>query len=151
MKNMKAALLLIALAVTLAGCGTRQTGDVYNQGEAGREQTVRFATVESVRSVAIAGNRSGVGIVAGGVIGGIGGSEVGHGKGSAVGAVLGGVGGMVAGEAIEESATRKNGQEITVRLDNGELRAIVQQGDEAFKPGERVRLLSSAGVTRVTR
>jgi outer membrane lipoprotein SlyB len=31
------------------------------------------------------------------------------------------------------------------------LRAIVQQGDEAFKPGERVRLLSSAGVTRVTR
>lgn len=147
---MKAAFLLIALAA-LAGCGTRQTGSVYNQGEAGREQTVRFATVESTRTVAIAGNRSGVGTAAGGVIGGIAGSEVGRGKGSAVGAVLGGVGGIVAGEAIEEGATRKEGQEITVRLDNGELRAIVQQGDEAFKAGERVRLLTSGGLTRVTR
>ncbi len=148
---MKAALVSIMLAAALAGCGTRQSGDVYNQGEAGREQTVRFATIDSVRTVAVAGNRSGVGTVAGGVIGGIAGSEVGHGKGSAVGAVLGGVGGMVAGEAIEEGATRKDGQEITVRLDNGELRAIVQQGGDAFKPGERVRLLSSGGVTRVTR
>jgi outer membrane lipoprotein SlyB len=151
MNNMKAALLWIALAATLAACGTRQTGDVYNQGEAGREQTVRFATVESVRTVAVAGSRSGAGTVAGGVIGGIAGSEVGHGKGSAVGAVLGGVGGMVAGEALEEGATRKDGQEITVRLDSGELRAIVQQGGELFKSGERVRLLSSGGVTRVTR
>ena len=33
----------------------------------------------------------------------------------------------------------------------GELRAIVQKADETFNPGERVRLLSSGGMTRVTR
>ena len=38
-----------------------------------------------------------------------------------------------------------------VRLDNGELRAIVQEGDEPFKPGDRVRLLSVNGQTRVSR
>jgi outer membrane lipoprotein SlyB len=36
-----------------------------------------------------------------------------------------------------------------VRLDNGESRAIVQTADEIFKPGERVRLLSVNGQTRV--
>jgi outer membrane lipoprotein SlyB len=37
-----------------------------------------------------------------------------------------------------------------VRLQNNELRAITQDADEEFKPGERVRLVSSNGVTRVT-
>ena len=40
--------------------------------------------------------------------------------------------------------------EITVRLDSGEMRAIVQEADQQFVPGQRVRLLSSGGVTRVT-
>ena len=40
--------------------------------------------------------------------------------------------------------------EITVKLDSGELRAIVQESDITFKPGDRVRLVSSGGVTRVT-
>jgi outer membrane lipoprotein SlyB len=44
------------------------------------------------------------------------------------------------------------GVELTVRLDNGELRAIVQEVDgQQFKPGDRVRLLSQGGVTRVSR
>jgi outer membrane lipoprotein SlyB len=35
-------------------------------------------------------------------------------------------------------------------MENGELRAITQEADEAFRPGERVRLLSAGRVTRVT-
>ena len=46
--------------------------------------------------------------------------------------------------------TEKKGIEVTVRLENGELRAITQEADEEFRPGERVRLLSSGGTTRVT-
>jgi outer membrane lipoprotein SlyB len=139
-----------ALAGALAGCATRESGSVYGKHETGREQTVRSATVESVRQVKIAGSNSQVGTIGGGAVGGIAGSTVGHGKGSAVGAILGAVGGGVAGSAIENAATAKNGLEITVKLDNGDLRAIVQEADEEFKPGERVRLLNSGGVTRVT-
>jgi outer membrane lipoprotein SlyB len=139
-----------ALAGLLASCATRESGSVYGKHETGREQSVRFATVESVRQVKIAGSQSQVGTIAGGAVGGIAGSTVGHGKGSAVGAVLGAVGGGVAGSAIEQGATQKNGLEITVKLDSGDMRAIVQEADEAFKPGERVRLLNSGGVTRVT-
>jgi outer membrane lipoprotein SlyB len=147
---MKTKLLLACIALTLAACATRESANVYSRHEAGREQTVRMATVDSVRKVEIEGSRSGVGAAAGGISGGIAGSGVGHGKGAAVATVLGAVGGGVAGQVIEEKATRKEALEITVRLDSGEMRAIVQEADEVFKPGERVRLLNSGGVTRVT-
>ena len=80
------------------------------------------------------------------------GSNVGQGKGAVIGAVIGAVAGGIAGQAIENNASKQDGLEITVRLDNGELRAIVQAVDgQQFQPGERVRLLSGAGGTRVTK
>lgn len=143
--------LVLALLAALAGCATSRSGDVYSRDEALREQTVRLATVESVRQVTLQGTRSGIGGAAGGVIGGVAGSGIGEGRGQVIGSVLGAVAGGVAGQAIEEGATRKNGVEITVRLANGELRAVVQEAtEEVFKPGEKVRLVSSGGTTRVT-
>ena len=138
-----------AIAV-LAGCATSKSGDVYSRGETQREQTVRLATVESVRPVKIEGTRTPIGAAAGGVVGGVAGSGVGHGKGSTIAGVLGAVGGGLAGAAIEEGATRKAGVEITVRLENGELRAIVQEESDKFVAGQKVRLLTSGGVTRVS-
>lgn len=147
---MKTAIAVAALAATLAGCQTRESANVYGKHEAGREQLVRFATVEAVRNVRIQGSQSGIGGAAGGIVGGIAGSSVGQGRGSAVGAVLGGVAGGVAGNTIENRATEKDALEITVRLDSGELRAIVQEADVPLQPGQRVRLLTSGGITRVT-
>jgi outer membrane lipoprotein SlyB len=51
---------------------------------------------------------------------------------------------------VEEKMTRKDALEITVKLDSGELRAIVQEADQEFQPGQRVKLLTSGGITRVT-
>lgn len=73
----------------------------------------------------------------------IAGSDIGDGnRGSAVGAILGAIAGGLAGNAIEEGATKKPGLEITVKLDNGGLRAITQDADENFRPGERARVYS---------
>jgi len=136
---------------TLYGCAApSMSGGAYTRGEARQEQNVRMGVVESVRQVQIEGTRSSIGAGAGTVIGGIGGSNVGQGKGSAVGSIIGAVAGGVAGQAAEEMATRKAGFEITVKLDNGSMVAITQEADEAFKPGERVRILSGGGVSRVT-
>lgn len=140
----------VLAAVLLAGCASSNSGSVYSRGETRREATVRTGVVESVRSVMIEGTKTPIGTIAGGAVGGIAGSTIGSGRGSAVAAVLGAVAGGLAGSAVEEGATRKEGVEITVRLDNGEMRAIVQEADEQFKPGERVRLLSQSGVTRVS-
>ena len=147
---MRTATLATMAAVALSGCFTHESANVYKKNEAGREQVVRMATVDSIRKVTIEGSRSGLGAGAGGAVGGISGSTVGQGKGSSVAAVLGGVAGAVVGGVAEEKVTRKEALEITVRLDNGELRAIVQEADVELKPGQRVRLLSTGGVTRVT-
>ena len=140
----------IAAALAVSGCAGTSSGSVYSAGQARQEQTVRLGVVESVRTVTIEGSRSPIGAVAGGAVGGIGGANIGGGRGSTVGSILGAVAGGVAGSMIEERATRKDGVEITVRLESGELRAITQEADESFKPGERVRLLSGGGVTRVS-
>jgi outer membrane lipoprotein SlyB len=142
--------LMIAAAAVLAGCQTRESANVYSKHEAGREQLVRYATVDSVRKVVIQGSQSGVGAVAGGATGGIAGSTVGQGRGSAAAAVIGGVAGGVLGNMGEEKLTRKDAFEIVVKLDSGELRAIVQEADVEFQPGQRVKLVTSGGITRVT-
>ena len=143
--------LLVVGATALCGCaGPSNSGSVYTPGQAQREQTVRMAVVEGVRQVTIEKAPSGAGAVAGGVVGGVAGSSVGGGKGSTITSVLGAVAGGLAGQALEGSIGRKAGLEITVKLDNGELRSITQEADEQFKPGDRVRLLSGTGVTRVT-
>ncbi len=139
-----------ALVIVVSGCAPSMSGGAYTREQARREQNVRLGVVESVRQVQIEGTRSGIGPAAGAVVGGIAGSTVGQGRGSAVGAVLGGVAGGVAGQAAEEIGTRKTGLEITVKLDGGKLVAITQEADEAFRPGERVRIISDGTTSRVT-
>lgn len=148
--NMMKVLTLLLAALVVAGCASSKSGSVYSRDEARREATVRMGTLESVRAVTIEGTKTPVGTVAGGAVGGIAGSSVGGGRGSAVGAVLGAVAGGLVGSAAEEGLTRRQGVELTVRLDNGEMRAIVQEADETFTVGQRVRLVSQGGVTRVT-
>lgn len=143
-------LVLIALSFFLAACASSQSGSVYSRDEARKTQTVRMGVVESVRLVRIEGTKTPIGTVAGGAVGGIAGSTIGHGRGSAAAAVVGAVVGGLAGAAAEEGITRKDGLEITVKLDNGTLLAVVQEADEQFHPGERVRLVESGGTTRVT-
>lgn len=147
MKNHR--LIIIAIAALTLGACASQSGSSYERSQTRGEQSVRLGVVESVRNVTIEGTKSGVGAVAGAAVGGIGGSSVGGGKGSTVGAVVGAVLGGLAGNAIEDSTTKQAGIEITVKLDNGQLTAITQAADEVFRPGERVRILSGSGVTRV--
>ena len=149
-KFLAAALISVFVAALSSCAAPGLSGSAYSRDQARQEQSVRTGVVESVRQVQIEGTRSSIGAVAGSVVGGIAGSNVGQGKGSSVGAILGAVGGGVAGQALEQGMTRKPGLEITVRLDNGAMVAITQEADEAFKPGERVRILAGGGVSRVT-
>jgi len=146
-----ALLSTLAAMVLLSACAApSSSGTVYSASEARREQIVRMGVVESVREVSIQREPSGVGTIAGAVVGGIAGSDIGKGKGSSVGSVLGAVVGGMAGSAIENQTKLVKGFELTVRLDSGELRAYVQEADEQFKPGDRVRLVSTGGTVRVT-
>jgi outer membrane lipoprotein SlyB len=149
---MKKTLLLIATVGVLAGCaGTPNSANVYTSRQAQTEQVVRMGVVESVRPVTISKGKSGIGALGGGALGGIAaGSAIGGGNGALAAGIAGAILGGLAGDKVDQSLSNTPGLEITVRLDNGELRAITQDADEQFRAGERVRILSGGGVTRVT-
>ena len=136
---MRKSALLMSLAVaalTVGGCASSLTGDTYSRDEARAVQTVRLGTIESLRPVRIEGTKT----------------PIGGGRGSAVAAVIGAVAGGLLGAATEEGITRTQGVEITVREDDGNLRAYVQEVSEGqiFRVGDRVRILTVNGTSRVS-
>ncbi len=148
--------LLTALALTVAGgtvtgCASSTAGNVYSRDAARRAQVVKFATVEAIRPVRIEGTRSYIGAATGAVLGGLAGSTVGGGTGQKAATVAGAVAGGVAGAAAEQALTKADGLEITVRLENGNVMAIVQeQSEQQFQVGQRVRVVEHNGTYRVS-
>ncbi|MCC2597049.1 glycine zipper 2TM domain-containing protein [Pusillimonas sp. MFBS29] len=147
-------LVMAALAgslTVLAGCANdTASSSVYTYGQAQREQIVRLGTVESVRTVTIQKDRtSGAGALAGGALGGVAASSIGGGTGQVLATIGGGLLGAMAGNAVENNMGKSQGLEITVRLDNGETRVIAQAADVAISQGQRVRVISGNGPTRV--
>jgi len=151
---MKAYRIIASLAVTalLAGCASSNSGEVYSRDQARRTQAVQMGTVQAVKNVQIEGTKSGVGAVGGGVAGGVIGSTIGGGNGSILAAVGGAALGAIGGAVAEEKITKKNGLEITVKLDSGSTIAVVQEADVLYSVGDRVRVLTSSdGTTRVVK
>ena len=153
---MRRSVVLIAslsvIAGALSGCASNLSGDTYSRQEARTVQTVRMGTIEALRPVQIEGTKTPIGSGAGAIVGGIAGSGVGGGRGSAVAAVIGAVAGGMLGSAAEEGITRTQGVEITVREDDGSMRAYVQavEPNQVFRVGQRVRILTVSGTSRVS-
>ena len=150
-KQIAVASMMVAL-LAMGGCASSLTGDTYSRDDARRVQTVRMGTIESLRPVKIEGTKSVVGTGAGAILGGVAGSGIGGGRGSTVAAVIGAVGGGLLGSAAEEGRTRTQGVERTVREADCNIRAYVQAVDpnQIFRVGERVRILTVNGQSRVS-
>ncbi|MCL4117865.1 UNVERIFIED_CONTAM: hypothetical protein GTU68_005055 [Idotea baltica] len=152
-KTISVFLSILVATLVISSCTSDLTGDTYSRDEARRPQSVRLGTIETLRPVKIEGTKTIVGGGAGAVAGGLAGSSIGGGKGRGVMAVIGAVAGGLLGSAAEEGLTRTQGVEITVREDgNDSLRAYVQEVEEGevFKVGDRIRIVSTNGKTRVT-
>jgi outer membrane lipoprotein SlyB len=150
MNRTLAVTFIAASSLLLAGCPAGVGGKDYSRSQARSVQEVQMGVVESVREVLIEGTKTPIGAGAGAVVGGVAGSTVGSGRGSVIGTTVGAVLGGLGGAAAEEAVTRQKGIEITVKLDSGRMLAITQAADEAFQVGDRVRVLTGGGVTRVS-
>lgn len=137
----------------MASCAQdTMTGDTYSRNDARQTQSVSKGRITAIRPVKIEGNHT-AGTIIGGVAGGVLGSQLGggstaHTAGAVGGALVGGAVGSHAQQAMEN----RNGIEITVRLDQGGSVAVVQEvsRNEQFNVGDRVRVLSSGGRSRVS-
>jgi len=142
--------LSVAALLVLSACAPSTSGKVYTRDQARTSQSVYYGTILRVEDVTIEGTQSGAGTLAGGALGGVAGSGVGSGTGKGLAVVGGAIVGALAGSAVEKSATTQAGVEIEVELDNGEILAVVQEKDDVYRVGDRVRILKdSRGTTRV--
>lgn len=146
--------LVLGTALAASGCAQQGLyGTSYSRSQVGQAQTVQYGTVESVTPVIIEGRTDGVvGSGTGAVVGGIAGSQVGGGSGRALATVVGVVAGGLIGQRVEKSATERQGQEVTLRLDSGRVLSVVQEVDNGqfFQPGDRIRVLGQGSSLKVT-
>jgi len=107
MKRASMGLALAALSLSLVGCASSRSSEVYTRDQTRTAQTVRMGTVENVKPVKIEGTKSPVGVVAGGATGAALGQAVGRGKGRVISTILGAIVGAFGGAAAEEQITKK--------------------------------------------
>lgn len=135
---------LVLATMALAGCQTTsQGGRTVTRDQAQRPLTVYNGTVLRVADVQIQGRETGVGAVGGAVVGGIVGSTIGAGRGRTLATTGGALAGAAGGSAVEQRRATRPGLEIEVELDDGRIMAIVQEKDDDFIVGDRVRLISA--------
>jgi outer membrane lipoprotein SlyB len=97
--------------------------------------------VQAIRAVQHTPKASGVGIVAGAVLGGILGNQVGSGNGRTLATVAGAGAGGYAGNEVEKSSRTTTSYMVDVRMDNGKLRSFPQSG-EGWRVGDQVRVVN---------
>lgn len=97
--------------------------------------------VQSVQTIEVKGEGSGLGAVAGGVAGIAVGNQIGNGKGRTLAKIAGAVGGAYAGHQIERNIKKSVQYEITVRMDDGSHRTITQTSDNGLGAGDHVKVI----------
>ena len=96
--------------------------------------------VEAVNVVEVKGQGNYLGMIAGGVVGALLGSQVGGGSGKTAAQVVGAAGGAYAGNEIAKRVNKDQVFEVVTRLEGGGTQAISFNADPGFKVGDRVRV-----------
>lgn len=135
--------ILFIFALLLTGCASDKHGAETSV------TTIRLGVIESVKSIEMDDSSSG-GASIGSIFGQVGGASTGGGRGSVVGSIFGNVLGTTVG--MQSGIGSKAGLEIWVKLDGEEGKStyVMQPGKpDAFKVGDRVRVMRKGGDTRV--
>ncbi len=98
--------------------------------------------IEEVNAIKQQPKGSGVGAVAGVLLGGALGNQVGSGNGRKLATVAGAVGGGFAGNAVEKNMHTTTTYEVRVRMDDGSMRSFSYATPPAFGPGAPVRVVN---------
>lgn len=148
--TIKSASAAVALAAVLGGCAVpayQQPGQAYptqqSYPSSSQSYSTQYGVVDSIQVVQ--GNTNtgpGLGTVAGAVVGGLLGNQIGGGGGRAAATVAGAVGGGLVGNNLENRnrAAGPGVYQIGVRLDNGTYMTVTQDSAADLGIGNRVRI-----------
>lgn len=133
------------VAAAPGATGSPGTSPVMAQAPTARPVCAQCGTVESATQVVRAAAPTGVGVVAGGVLGAVLGNQVGGGNGKTAATILGAVGGGWAGNEVEKRVKKETVYEVRVRMENDstrtfELASPVGTGAKVTVEGKSLRL-----------
>ncbi|MGB3935239.1 MAG: glycine zipper 2TM domain-containing protein [Burkholderiales bacterium] len=111
---------------------------------AARQICPNCGVVEAINVVEVKGDGSYIGMIGGGVVGALLGSQVGHGTGTTVAQIAGAAGGAWAGNEIEKKMKSTKHFDLVVRLENGGSQTVSYPAQPAFSVGSRVRIENGA-------
>ena len=115
-----------------------QVGQYPNQYQ---NNYIETAVIVGMREVGVgSGGSSGAGAVVGALIGGVVGHQVGKGTGRDLATIGGAIAGGVIGNEMERGSSPKHKLELTVRMQNGEQRALLVEPNNYYRIGDRVRV-----------
>jgi len=104
--------------------------------------------VLGVRTVEVEAKPSGVGVVAGAVVGGLLGNQVGGGTGKTLATVAGAVGGGYAGNEIEKRTRKAVAYEVDVQLETRERQTFRFDTEPPWHAGDRVKVVNGTLAAR---
>ncbi|MEQ1667924.1 MAG: glycine zipper 2TM domain-containing protein [Sulfuriferula sp.] len=138
-------------------------------GEAQAEQRKRFSQqqrvapatvchscgmVTAIRTTVIAAKPTGIGAVAGGVLGAVVGNQIGAGNGRTAMTIVGVASGAYAGNEVEKRSKSQLRYSVHVRLDGGGYRTFYLNHAPDYSEGQRVRIVQGhpvpSGRTTIT-
>ena len=103
--------------------------------------------VEAINVVEAKGDGNNVvGTIAGGLVGGVLGHQVGGGKGKDIATVAGALGGAYAGNRVQNNMAKTTEYHVVVRLESGATQTVKLAAQPALKVGERVKVEDNAVV-----
>lgn len=145
----------VAAVLTLGACANPNTSTNTSGVGSGYPQSTNTSTsnvssgygivqsIELVRqdNAGIGGSGIGVGTIAGAVVGGILGNQVGAGQGKTAATVIGAAGGAYAGNELEKRNQQQvDAYKFTIRMNDGSYQTLMQPTNADIRVGDRVRI-----------
>ncbi len=138
----------VAAALFLGGCADmHQPGQTvstpYPQTSGAYTQYGVVQSIDLVQQQSAGGNSVGLGTIAGVVVGGILGNQVGAGSGNTAATLLGAAGGGYVGHELEkrnQSSQTESAFRFTIRLGDGSYQTVTQASNANIRVGDRVQI-----------
>lgn len=106
--------------------------------------------IDPIRHDQESGSSIGLGAIAGAVVGGLIGYQVGEGKNNTAATVIGAAGGALIGHELEKrTQTQADQYRLTIRMENGSYQSLVQNGEFVdLRVGDRVHIDRDGAIRR---
>jgi outer membrane lipoprotein SlyB len=145
--NKLTAVSAVVATLLLGACADMNTVPNTNTGNAYPQQnTSSYTQYGVVQSIALVPQNNtgniGAGTIAGAVVGGILGHQIGDGTGNTAATVLGAAGGAYVGNELAKrnQAQQGNVYQLSVRLNNGTYQTLTQTTNNDIRVGDSVRI-----------